>query len=792
MTMVKNILMWGISILVLLFVILGLFAFFQMKQMKPVYEDAELPGLNAKVSVGWDSSGVVHIRGESVRDVIIASGYIAAKERLWQMEIQRRLARGRLSEVFGDTTLKIDRLFLTLGMDSLTQVLYNTLSQESRQWLQWYAQGINAYLKNVGEDLPLEFVLMRFRPEPWKPQDCLYQTRIMAWFLNFNWKADVLYWLLSSELPPEKFREIWPDWQKYPTILKVQEVQQLAAAINFLDEGIRAFFNPAGFVPGSNNWVLAPQKTITGAAFLANDPHLHLDLPSIWMEMHLQAPGLNVAGFGFPGAPGIIIGRNERIAWGVTNGMIDDADYFVEKIDTVKKTYILDGKEYPLKVYRRNIPIKGKPDKWITIYETLHGPVMNALFPKLKLPETIALQWMGREKSDEVLTFIQLSRAKNWDDFNRALTHFAVPCQNFVYADVNGNIGYRLGGKVPIRSYKNGLLPRRGDLSRNEWTGFIPFEKMPHLFNPPRGWIATANNDVTGDKERYFSELWEPPYRALRIEQLIQQKQKLSVQDIQNIQMDDYNAMAAELLPEWLKVLKAQEHLSPQEEDVILLLEKWDYRMATDAIAPSVYEAFQYQLIKNIFQDEMGKAVFRLFTNLPNFYYRVFVRVVQTTNSSWFDDVNTPETEGKDDMILRSFREALKMLAKMAGENMEEWEWGRLHTLELKHLLGQVALTRSIFNRGPYPVAGNGATVNVATYLYKDPFKMVAGPSMRMIVDWSKPDFYLSILPGGNSGNFLSDYYDNQIAGWLHGRLKQVNLQSNRFAEKLMLLPVGE
>lgn len=787
--MVKKIIFWGIGIVLVLVVVLGIFAFIQLQQMKPSYTDVAIPSMNKPVTVEWDSNGVVHIQGESIRDVVIAAGYTAAKERLWQMEMVRRLAQGRLSEVFGDTTVKIDRLFLTLGIDSLTRVLYQSISEQSRQWLQWYARGINSYLEQAGDDLPLEFVLMRLHPKPWTPEECLYQTRMMAWFLNFNWKADALYWLMYSKLPPEKFREIWPDWNHYPTILKASEVNRLAAELNELDRGIQALFSPSGFVPGSNNWVLAPSRTTTGAAILANDPHLHLDIPPIWMEMHLQAPGLNVAGFAFPATPGIIIGRNEQIAWGVTNGMIDDADYFIEDIDTVKRIYRVDGKEFPLKVYRRNLPVRGEPDRWITVYETEHGPIMNSVFSRLHLNRPLALKWMGREKSDEPLTFIQLATARNWDDFNRALSHFVVPCQNFVYADIHGNIGYRLGGKVPIRSYRVGLLPTRGDASRNQWESFIPFGEMPHLYNPERGWIVTANNKITVSDKYYYSELWEPPYRALRIEKLIQQKPRLSVQDVRAMQTDVLNEMAAELLPDWLSVLKSENELTDLESDALLLLEQWDYRMERKAIAPSLYEAFQYKLIENIFKDELGDSLFSLFTNLPNFYYRIFARVVQNPASPWFDDVTTDKRETRREIILKSFRDGLNMLKEIAGRKPEYWTWAQIHTLELKHVLGQVALTRKIYNRGPYPVPGSGSTVNVATYLYREPFQMVAGPSMRFIMDWSQPTRYLSILPGGNSGNFLSDFYDNQIGDWIEGSMKTVYFRKNDTRQKMKLYP---
>ncbi len=329
--MLKKIFFSVLVIVLLLFLGIGILVTFQLREMRPVYTgEHRVDGLHGQVDVCWDSSGVIHIRGDNTSDVIFASGYAAAKERLWQMEMTRRVATGTLSEVFGDTTLNIDRLFLTLGIDSLTDKLYSNLSAESKLWLQQYARGINAYLDEIGDDYPLEFVLMRIRPRHWSPQDCLLQNRLMAWFLNFNWKADLLYWQLSVQLPHEKFQQIMPVWDNAPDIIPAEGMKALYQKLWQTDRQVRQILQLPSGGWGSNNWVVAPSKSRSGHALLANDPHLPLQLPSVWIEMELSAPDFHCAGFSFPGTPGIIIGRNDSIAWGVTNGMIDDSDYFLE------------------------------------------------------------------------------------------------------------------------------------------------------------------------------------------------------------------------------------------------------------------------------------------------------------------------------------------------------------------------------------------------------------------------------------------------------------------------------
>lgn len=786
----KKILRWILAILLIVGIIFGSFICVQYNKLKPDYSGSfKLPGISGTTLVAWDSSGVVHIQGGSTDDVIFASGFAAAKERLWQMELSRRVAKGQLSEIFGNKTLKIDKMFLTLGIDSITQVLYQKISLDSRRWLQQYAAGVNAYLKTMGDELPIEFILMKFKPRAWTPQDCLLQNRLMAWFLNFNWKADLLYWQLLDRLPRNKFNEIWPKWSRYPDILSLKKPNGNLSRLLRIDQEAREIVGLTYANWGSNNWVIAPARTGKGFALLANDPHLAFQFPGIWIEMHLKSKHLNVAGFAFPGTPGIVIGRNEKIAWGLTNGMIDDSDFFIEKVDTTAGFYFNREGKHRLSVQTRRIKIKGQQDVYYSIYRTNHGPVFNSLFPSIGNIPFISFKWTGYSFSDELKTFIDLAHAQNWGDFEHALQTFGIPCQNFVYADHKGNIGYRLGGRVPVRSYPNGLIPRSAWSTQNIWENWIPFDEMPAVLNPDSGFIVTANNRIAKDYPYYLSELWEPPYRALRIRQLIRNAGGFDAEKMGKIQMDNLSLLSRELNPILVAELKKNPLQSQQAQDVLLLLSNWKGEMVAEKIAPTVFETTQYFLIKNIFFDEMGKDLFRVFTDLPNFYLRVFVQVLIKKNSPWFDDISTPQIESRQEIVAKSFRQALEFLNHRIGSDTEDWAWGNLHHLELTHALGKVALTKLIFNKGPYPLPGNGTTVNVASYRYNNPFKVVAGPSMRFIVDWSVPGMYWSVLPGGNSGNFLSPFYSNQIQNWLNGRLKKVSMRWHQKWKIISLKP---
>jgi len=796
---IKKIVWGSITIVAIILLFIIFFFWLQYGKLKPNYtENRILTNLQDTVSVFIDSSGVYHIQAANEEDLIRAQGYCEASERLWQMEMTRRIGLGKLSEVFGDTTLKIDRLFRTLDFATLIDRLYRNASPESKNWMQWYVEGVNQYIRESEDNLPIEFQLLRFKPELWKPAETFLVQRILAWILNYNWKTDFLYWVLQQKVSSSRFKDILPRWGNFPTIINLSAPEKaFFYDLWEIDSQFRSLLKFPISNWGSNSWVVSGDKTATGKPILANDPHLGLTLPSIWFEVVLESPEFRVAGFSIPGSPGIVIGRNENIAWGLTNGMIDDSDYFIEKIDTLNKTYLQNGKKLELKVKKISLTVKDRPVEFKT-YWTHHGPILNTIFEKIKIPSFISLKWTAWDDSDELRTFYLLARARNWEQFLEALSFFKSPAQNFVYADKEGNIGYHLAGAVPIRPDNQGLFPRNGSDSANDWQGYVPFSKLPHIYNPDRGWIVTANNKIVDDYPFYLSEVWEPPFRATRIEQLLREKSSpLSVQDVQAIQMDTRSLLSLELFSD-LKTLLQNNQKAIMEKgvenprEILSILEGWDGNYSRRDVVPAIIELWQWYLIQNIFEDEMGKELFDLFVDLPNFYQRIFYQIFSRQSSAWYDRVDTPDrVESREEILLSSFVDAISFLKEKMGDKPFQWEWGKLHTLYLKHTLGEVFPLNRLFNRGPFSVPGNGTTVNVATYNFKEPFGVMAGPSMRMIVDWSDSESYLSIFPGGNSGNVFSEFYDNQIAKWIDGKLLKIRmLNPERFySYKYLLLP---
>ncbi|MBN2366210.1 MAG: penicillin acylase family protein [Calditrichaeota bacterium] len=792
--MVRNILLGSLIFIIILVIATGLFIYVQINKMEPDYTgQIYLKGLTGKTYIVRDSNGVIHIEGETTADVIFASGYVTAQERLWQMDMMRRISKGQLSEVFGDTTVAADRLFQTLGLDSITMELYSKISEESRQWLIHYSSGINAYMDEIRDEFPLEFILMDFTPEKWTPQDCLLQNRLMAWLLNFNWKADFFYWQLAKKLPQAKFSEILPRSFDYPEIISPGPLKKGNPGISEITRQLYNFLGINSFGAGSNSWVIAPGRSENGKALLANDPHLQMQFPSVWIELHLSSPDLEVAGFSFPGSPGIIIGRNKDISWGLTSGMIDDCDYFIEAIDTVNLYYVNGKDRRPLAVKDRVIRVKDKADINFRTYYTDKGPIFNGVLGISTEKTPISLRWTGWEFSDELRCFIELARSKNWSDFEKALQSYGVPAQNFIFADSEGNIGYRLAGKIPVRSYEDGVLPRNGSDIDMNWSSWVPFRKMPSLLNPSSGYIVTANNKIDESFSYYLSEYWEPPYRSLRIHELIRAAGKISSDDMRRFQLDNRDLLAEEIIPVVISELFRIPDLTDDEEKVVLMWKNWDYTMDEESIPAAIYEVFKFYLIRNIFLDEMGEDLFQQFTDLPNFYFRIFAGLFDQEESLWYDDMRTVQQENRSDIIRISFRDALSFMENSMSHEMEDWRWGKIHQLTFRHVLGQIPLTDIVLNRGPFPAGGNGTTVNVGSYIYDKTFRMIVGPSMRFITDWSQPDGYFSILAGGNSGNFLSDFYDNQISDWREGRLKRIIMKEITDSElKMELLPFPE
>ncbi len=498
------------------------------------------------------------------------------------------------------------------------------------------------------------------------------------------------------------------------------------------NELYRNLLDIKSFESGSNAWVVSGAKSQTGKPILANDPHLLLMSPGRWYELHVTAPNLDVAGMTIAGMPFVILGRNQHIAWGVTNAMLDDDDFYMEDVDSLQHPtrYRYNGEWKPIEESVDTIFVKNGSPVLLSIYKTHRGPIVNKMEPGAQFATSlVSMRWTGFEISNEAGAFYKIDKATNWEDFKNALRQYAAPAQNFVYADVDGNIGYYTGGKLPIRKTVNGAtLPHSGETNEYDWQGYVPFEQMPHTFNPPNGFIATANNKIVDDSYPYhISNHWEPPYRAMRINEALNEQSKFSIEDMQHLQNDYFSTHAREVVP---YILHAFDSVTVTNPDVKIALEyfrTWNFEMRKEDVTATLFNVTFTKLIDNTFHNKMGDPLFTLFDTISSTPIIVTTQLLKNNNSTWFDDPRTPNIETRDDILRKSVYDAVAELQLRLGGKVKEWQWGRLHTITFDHVFGQNSLLKSFFSVGPYEVGGGHSTVNVGQFFFNSSYESHRG-----------------------------------------------------------------
>ncbi|NOZ48698.1 MAG: penicillin acylase family protein [Chloroflexi bacterium] len=773
-------------VLILLVVILVLAAggyFAIQHQVKLAFPqtsgELQLPGLQSKVTVVRDPRGIPHIYAHNSHDLFMAQGFVQAQDRFWQMEFWRRIGAGRLSELFGKSSLGQDRFLRTIGITRSAELTWEALDADTQAALQAYADGVNVYIKQNAKRLPLEFRVLgltgvHFTPEPWTPINTLTWTTMMSYDLGGNYEMELTRAELLARYGETWMRELtdYPYPDDHPLILPdfvswnqidFDSVAQAPTSLILGDgEGI-----------GSNNWVVNGSKTDTGMPLLANDPHLGIRMPSIWYENGLHCVELtadcpyNVVGFSFPSSPGVVIGHNNAIAWGVTNAYPDVQDLFIEKINPENPNqYEMDGQWQDMEIIHDEIVVAGQEDPVpLTIRRTNHGPILNDVAYGTESDwaygwQPLALQWTALGVNRISQAILKIDRAQNWQEFRTALHDWDSPSQNFVYADTEGNIGYQMPGRIPIRSQSDGLLPVPGWDSRYDWQTYVPFEALPSAFNPDRGFIVTANNLVVAPSYPYLTRHeGAPGFRAERITEMLTSKEVLSLADMRVIQGDNANLLARDLIPLLQNVPLARPEVAAARDRLL----SWDYQEGMDSNPAVFFEAFWYELPTALFADELGKEVRR---------DRELIRQLAFDPSShWWDNVHTPAVETRDDIFAQAMNDAYDLLVKKQGKKIDDWRWGKVHTATFRNkTLGMsgVSLIEKIFNRGPYETSGGNNIVN-ATSWSTDPdhlFQVRAVPSMRMIVDLADFNRSITINTTGQSGHPYHPHYDDQIDNW--------------------------
>ncbi len=755
-----------------------------------------LAGPNGPITVIRDHYGVPHIQAGDIHDALFAQGYVTAQDRLWQMDFNRRIAAGRLAEIFGAQEVDADKFLRTLGLAQSAQNDVVRLSPDLRAEFDAYTQGINAFIDSHRDSLPLEFRILGYTPEPWHDTDSIAYGKVIALDLDNAWsdklaRMDVLSRTGSAAATAALFPAYPTD---NPTLIDKSGTTEIApnseqpiSSGQTADSALAITLTPAqqavarqiadvsspaldwlrndvlGSITGalgSNDWVVAGSHTTTGMPLLANDPHLGIQYPSIWYEVALRGGSLDEIGYTFPGVPGIIIGHNEHIAWGVTNGMVDDTDLYIEHLSADGSSYLSNGQMLPVQTHTETIKIAGGKSTTFTVRSTRHGPILNDVVSQLKnVQQPIALQWTALQPDYSFAGFFELGLAQNWPQFEAAVQDISIS-QNFVYADTSGNIGYRLSGWIPIRSAANGWLPVDGSTSANDWTGRIPFDQMPHLFNPPSGIIWTANNRIVPDNYPYFvTNDWDSGFRARRIEQLLTAKPQISADDIAAIQNDVVSLPAQQIAPIYLAV--AQHAGGDGSAKARAILQGWDGTMSRDSAAASFFEVTSTMLIQDLVKPQLGDKTFQDWNDSE-----------QSVNKLLFlrDELVAPQppflagTSARDAAILKAENEAAAYLTRHFNtSDATKWQWGQLHQAHFDHPLASVAVLRPLFPNQAVARPGNISTVNVGgdgdfaagNYDQQDV------PSMRQIIDLSDFDNSRFVTTTGESGEpFAAHNFD--------------------------------
>lgn len=792
---ILRILLWIVAVAVILASLVAWW--FVYRPLPKIDGSISLPGIQHEVTVARDGWGVPHIRAASVEDLAEAQGYVMAQDRLWQMDLLRRAARGQLSEILGDRTLKIDKDFRLLGLGRAADWEATLLDPEPRKTLEAYARGVNQFIEQHKNNLPLEFSLLRYSPQPWKAADTLAISGYMYRTLTDTREREMNRAIVTGRAGADRAKDLFSpessmdhfvvgdpdvlddgsqrsatdpddddDDMQPDTVLKADvrrssgDAQSSAARMpdltSTLAESVLEFLaksdNEIRQGLGSNNWVVSGAHTATGKPLLANDTHLELMIPSIWYEVHLTAPGWNVKGLTLPGAPMLIIGHNDRIAWGFTNNDADVQDLYIETFNpAVSDEYRVNGAWTKAQVINEVIHVKGRPDVPFPITVTRHGPVVYREGNK-----GYAMRWTATEPGGLGNSYNWLGKARNWREFRDIMKRVWGPGQNAVYADVEGNIGYIMAARVPIRKKGHGEVPEPGDTDDYEWTGYIPFDQLPQALNPASGLIVTANARVVGPNYKpYLTDRWEEPYRTARIYDLLHDRRDLRVEDMLKVETDTYSYPHFFLAEQLLSAAKSAKPKDPRTQQLIEGLKDWNGIADANSPEVSFLQATRRAALDLLLQPFLGK-------DTASYQWRsmTFLQKVLTDRpSKWLPT----GYNNYDELLIAAADIAVKELAEYShSERVSDWAWKNFDSLDMFHPLGREGILKAMLSITGKPQSGTVYSVRAAGKTH--------GPAMRFVANPANWDESILLITSGESGQLGSSHYTDQFSYWYEGR----------------------
>lgn len=779
-----------------------------------------LNGLRSEVRVYWDERGVPHIEASYPEDLFYAQGYVTAQDRLWQMDIYRRVAAGRMAEILGESQLEQDKFFRTLGFRQAAEASVAAASPEALQMAEAYAAGVTAYIEHVTGTrlLPIEFRLLGYEPEPWTVVDTLLIARLMAYYLSGNWALELQRYLIAEVVGWDVLHEWLPEYPGFaPTITTWAHMQQGQLELHDVPAETQELPDRPGQTPempveepptqlplaslnddrpparsdsanrqrlqallelapapflGSNSWALSPDKTATGGALLANDPHMQFGIPALWHQIHLVLENdFNAMGISVPGVPGVVFGRNEHIAWAITSLMADSQDLFIQRPNPDNpREFLYQGRWEPAAVREELIYVKGRSEP--VFYEVLetarHGPVLNPVLED-EVHDVLSIRWTALGPTREINALPALLRARTFEEFEAALDLWDMPALSMLYADAQGNIGYKATGLLPLRPAGAGRYPVPAWTGEYDWLGTIPKSEMPRAYNPDSGFIVTANNaPADADFPHYIGDEFDP-WRALRITEVLAAGSHFTPDDMRTLQLDVVNTHARWIAP--LLIASVEDRLlgalQPDETEIaaLRLLQQWDFSERADAPQPLLWHLWRQELHRIVLRARFG---FDVGDQLLLDHVLLRMQPIE-----------------REEVVTVAFRAAVRRAVALQGDDPSRWEWGRWHRMTVYHPVGEsVPVLGWLFNVGDWPIAGSGKTPYAAGF---DSGGLVDhGASWRVVVDWATGVGRDVLLPG-NSGHVLSPWYQDQAETWLAGQLLEQQFQPEQYRRGTLL-----
>ena len=782
--------------------------------------------IDGRVNIFRNSYGIPKIIAGNEYEMFFGVGYTHAQDRLWQMDVLRRRASGRLSEIFGKRTLLADKFAKTLELEQTAEFLYDSVSQKTRNILNAYSDGVNFYIQENRNKLSFEFSALSYHPDSWEPEDCLMISRAMALEMSFSFWYDITFGEIAEKFGTDKAFDLIPGYpDNTPRVLQdnnnltiKRDIRQDISFIkdfNHLSDSIHKVIDIWGWSgnsKGSNSWVVKKNREDReSGVILANDPHLILSLPNIWMPMHTQCPSMDVLGYTMAGMPMMLAGRNESISWGITNLMGDVCDFFIQKIDSTGNYYFKDEKTQKIDFETDTIKVKG--DSPVVYYKQIidGSPVISGFhlfrddkimieYDKQKHPSdflndyALTFKWTATHFSDEFQSLYEMNSAQTWDKFKKGNKKWGSPPLVFSYADTSGNFAIAPTGILPKREKKcSPVVPNPGWRDSYSWDGIINAEKLSYLYKPSSGYVLSANNPVSDNFDFFISDYWEIPSRSIRINELIEISDNIDSREIQHMQVDVLSPYARKFSKKLIEILDSFEpYLTKQEQIAYDELKEWDHLMSATQVAPSIFNAFLYTFANELFYDEMDDRLFKQFCFVYNISTRKMMDLINRNESYWFDNKNTDPIESKEEIVLTSFKKAVQYLRnKFETNDISLWKYGKINTLTLEHLFSENEFLKPIVTSEKLEMGGNNTTISNAASKYYEPFKITVGASMRFIADMDE-DHVLMSMPGGTSGDPINPHYSDQTRLWLNGGYLTIPYSTHSQEYTLYTLITGE